>query len=192
VVREIRDSLEKQVFASLTGLKEEESPPFYRARRRFDGPLWRLVTERPAHLLDPRYASWEAQILAVVDQEIHQLQAIGPSLADRTWGERNTLQIHHPLGAASPLLGRWLDVPSQPIPGDLDMPRVISEEFSASERMVVSPGHEESGIFHMPVGESGHPLSPHYRDGHAAWAEGRPTPFLPGAPADVLKLVPKP
>ncbi len=191
VVREVRDSLEKQVFASLTGLKEEESPPFFRARRRFDGPLWRLVTERPAHLLDPRYASWDAQILAVVDQELHQLAAIGPRLADRTWAERNTLKIHHPLGFASPLLSRWLDIPPRPIPGDLDVPRAIGEDFASSERLVVSPGHEETGIFHMPVGESGHPLSPHYQDGHAAWAEGRPTPFLPGPVVDVLKLVPK-
>ncbi len=51
---------------------------------------------------------------------------------------------------------------------------------------------KETGIFHMPVGESGHPLSPHYQDGHAAWAEGKPTPFLPGPAVDVLKLVPKP
>jgi len=56
---------------------------------------------------------------------------------------------------------------------------------------VVSPGHEEAGIFEMPVGESGHPLSPHYRDGQAAWQEGSPTPFLPGPAVDVLKLVPK-
>jgi penicillin amidase len=191
VTREFRDALETQVFDNLTGLKEVESPPFYRARRRFDGPLWRLVTERPAHLLDPRYASWDAQLLAVVDQEIHQLKAIGPNLADRTWAERNSLKIHHPLGLASPLLGRWLDVAPRPIPGDLDMPRVIGEDYAASERLVVSPGHEETGIFHMPVGESGHPLSPHYQDGHAAWAEGRPTPFLPGPVVDVLKLVPK-
>jgi penicillin amidase len=71
------------------------------------------------------------------------------------------------------------------------MPRVIGKFFSSSERMVVSPGHEEAGIFHMPVGESGHPMSPHYRDGHAAWEQGLPTPFLPGAAVDVLKLVPK-
>ena len=32
----------------------------------------------------------------------------------------------------------------------------------------------------MPGGQSGHPLSPHYADGHAAWAKGEPTPFLPG------------
>jgi penicillin amidase len=191
VVREFRDALEKQVFASLTGFKEEPSFPWYLARRRFEGPLWRLVTERPAHLLDPRYASWDAQLLAVADKVQRRLQAIGPRLADRTWGERTTMKIQHPLGLAVPLLGRWLGVPARPIPGDLDMPRVVGADFSSSERMVVSPGHEETGIFHMPVGESGHPLSPHYRDGHAAWLEGRPTPFLPGPPVDVLRLVPK-
>jgi len=191
VVREFRDTLEKEVFASLTGLKEEESPPFYRARRRFDGPLWRLVTERPAHLLDPRFASWDAQLLAVVDEELHHLQTIGPKLADRTWGERNTLRIHHPLGLAVPLIGRWLDVPAKPLAGDLDMPRAVGVDFAPSERMVVSPGHEEAGIFNMPVGESGHPLSPHYQDGHAAWEKGLPTPLLPGPAVDVLKLVPK-
>jgi penicillin amidase len=191
VVRELRDALEKQVFDGLTGLEEKPTVPFYRASRRFDGPLWRLVNERPAHLLDPQYASWDALILAAVDQEIAHLKTMGPNLADRTWGERNVLQAHHPMGLASPLLGRWLDVKTKPLPGDLDMPRVIGRDVAASERMVVSPGHEETGIFHMPIGESGHPMSPHYRDGHAAWVEGRPTPFLPGPPVDVLELVPK-
>jgi penicillin amidase len=56
--------------------------------------------------------------------------------------------------------------------------------------MVVSPGKEALGLFHMPGGQSGHPLSPHYRDGHAAWVRGEATPFLPGAAVHVLTLVP--
>jgi len=40
------------------------------------------------------------------------------------------------------------------------------------------------------VGQSGNPLSPHYGDGHRAWEEGKPTPFLPGPAVEVLKLVP--
>jgi penicillin amidase len=56
--------------------------------------------------------------------------------------------------------------------------------------MVVSPGHEEAGIFHMPTGESGHPLSPHYGDMQASWVEGRATPFLPGRTAHTLVLQP--
>lgn len=190
VVREFRDALEKQVFTRLSGLEEKDGPAFFQPYRRFEGPLWRLVTERPAHLLDPRFKSWDEQLLAVADEVLHELQELGPRLADRTWGERNTLQIKHPLSFAVPALGRWLDVPAQAVPGDLDMPRLTGVTFGASERMVVSPGHEETGIFHMPVGESGHPLSPHYRDGQPAWQEGRPTPFLPGPPVNVLKLVP--
>ena len=45
---------------------------------------------------------------------------------------------------------------------------------------VVSPGHLQDGIFEMPGGQSGDPLSVHYRDQHQAWVKGLPTPLLPG------------
>ena len=54
--------------------------------------------------------------------------------------------------------------------------------------MAVTPGRESEGYFHMPCGQSGHPLSPHYRDGHEAWASGKPTPFLPGPAVNTLIL----
>jgi penicillin amidase len=44
----------------------------------------------------------------------------------------------------------------------------------------------------MPAGQSGHPLSPFYRAGHRAWAEGRPAPLLPGPAEHELRLVPAP
>ena len=62
--------------------------------------------------------------------------------------------------------------------------------MGVSQRLAVSPGHESEGYLHMPCGQSGHFLSPHYRDAHDAWVEGQPTPFLPG-PA-IHKLVLKP
>ena len=70
------------------------------------------------------------------------------------------------------------------------MPRVQAPDFGASERMVVSPGHEADGIIHMPGGQSGHPLSPFWGAGHADWVAGRPTPFLPGAAAHTLQMRP--
>jgi penicillin amidase len=42
----------------------------------------------------------------------------------------------------------------------------------------------------MPGGQSGHPLSPFYRAGFAAWAQGEATPFLPGPAAHALILEP--
>ncbi len=96
------------------------------------------------------------------------------------------------LARAVPWLGRLLDMPFTPLPGDQNMPRLrmptSAGEVSATLRMVVSPGDEASGIFHMPCGESGHPLSPHYGDMQQSWVEGRPTPFLPGPAVRTLTL----
>jgi len=156
---------------------------------RWEGPVWALVTARPVHLLDPRYPSWDALLLDALDHVVAELTKVGP-LAGRTWGERNTTLIRHPLSRAVPQLSGWLDMPRQPLPGDSNMPRVQAPEHGASERFAVSPGHEELGYFHMPGGESGHPLSPHYADGHEAWAKGEKTPFLPGPAVNVLTLVP--
>lgn len=65
---------------------------------------------------------------------------------------------------------------AEPLAGDADMPRVQSTSFGASQRMAVSPGREQNGYFHMPGGQSGHPLSPFYGAGHDAWVAGRADP----------------
>jgi penicillin amidase len=72
------------------------------------------------------------------------------------------------------------------LPGDANMPRVSGKNFGQSERMTVSPGKEEQGVFNMPGGQSGHPLSPWFLDGHADWVAGKPTPLLPGAARHTL------
>jgi penicillin amidase len=191
LVRAFRGNLQMQVFSALTGQTDKPEEERFRATPQFEGPLWRIVTERPLHLLSPKFKSWEEQILAAVDDTFQDLADQGtPDLAGRTWGERNTIRIRHPLSQAVPALGRWLDVPARPLPGDENMPRVQSPAFGASERIVVSPGREEEGIFQMPGGQSGHPLSPYYQKGQEAWEEGRPTPFLPGTAVHHLRLTP--
>ncbi|MFZ9747284.1 MAG: hypothetical protein ACO3G4_11705, partial [Opitutaceae bacterium] len=53
-----------------------------------------------------------------------------------------------------------------------------------------APGREAEGILQVPGGQSGHPLSPYYRAGHAAWVRGEPSPFLPGKTRHTLTLAP--
>jgi penicillin amidase len=149
------------------------------------------VTERPLHLLDPRFASWDELLRASLDEVLAALTEEGAALDESTWGEHNTVLIRHPLSPAVPALRRWLDMPPRPLPGDGNMPRVQYPFAGASERFAVSPGREGDGYFHMPGGQSGHPLSPHYRDGNEAWALGEPTPFLPGPVEHVLTLRPR-
>jgi penicillin amidase len=156
----------------------------------FEGVLWPLVSERPAHLLPPSYSSWNALLTDTAKTLEADLSSQGP-LDARTWGERNTAAICHPVSRALPNVARrWLCMPGDPLPGDRDMPRVQGPAFGASQRMVVSPGHEAEGLIHMPGGQSGHPLSPFWGAGHDAWVKGTPTPFLPGKTAYTLTLVP--
>jgi penicillin amidase len=115
---------------------------------------------------------------------------VAPDPASWTWGGRNTVRIRHPISLAVPQLAGWLDMATAQLPGASNMPRVQGPSFGASERFAVSPGREEDGYFHMPCGQSGHPLSPFYRAGHDAWVEGEPTPFLPGPTETTLTLVP--
>jgi len=192
LVRAFRSFVFERVYGWLTASCEavDEGFNIYRIHQA-EGPLWRLVTEQPAHLLGPDAASWREELLAVVDSTISYFETeSGGELADQTWGERNRLSMRHPLSRAVPALSRWLDMPHQPLPGDSDMPRVQSPGWGASERLAVSPGREDEGYFHMPAGQSGHPLSPFFGAGHDAWAEGLPTPLLPGPTEMVLTLKP--
>ncbi len=191
IVRAFRLELASEALGALTAACKKADERFdWGDQRQWEAPLWALVTERPAHLLNPAFATWDAQLLRAIDAALDRLTKEGGTLAERTWGERNTAAFHHPLSLAVPALGRFLDLPADRLPGDANMPRYQSPGAGASERMVVSPGREAEGLFHMPGGQSGHPLSPHYRDGHGAWVKGEPTPFLPGPAVHLLTLTP--
>ncbi len=153
--------------------------------------LERLVEERPPHLLNPRFASYEELFAVAAGQVFASLAEQGVPLAKATWGDRNRLDLRHPLTRAVPALSRWLNVPRVPMDGaPADMPKIQGADFGPSERMVVSPGREESGLCNQPAGQSGHFLSPFYRAGHDAWVAARPLPFLPGPTEHRLELLP--
>jgi len=160
----------------------------YRTVRRREGPIWKLVTERPMHLLDPQYATWDALLVGAVDRVIER--AVREGGLSTPWSRSNVTAYRHPLSSAIPIVGRWLDMPLHPLSGDLYTPRMQWGADAASQRMVVSPGREASGIMHMPTGQSGHPLSPYYANSHEAWLKGEPTPFLPGTTEHTLTLTP--
>jgi penicillin amidase len=156
--------------------------------RQWEGALWRVLEERPDHLLDPRYDSWDAFLLAATDSVIAACE--NGDLERCSWGNANVVTIRHPLSRAIPLLASWLDMPARPLPGDTHMPRVQGPAMGASQRFAVSPGRESDGYMHMPGGQSGHPMSPFYAASHGAWVDGTPTSFLPGADKYRLTLIP--
>ncbi|WP_062268245.1 penicillin acylase family protein [Endozoicomonas arenosclerae] len=151
--------------------------------------LLRLYQEQPMNWLSSQYDSWDELFLETIDDVIVDLGGVD-KLSEATWGQRNTAKINHPLSDAIPVLGQFLNMPAVPLEGDIWMPRAQRPSGGVSERMIVAPGHEETAIFHMPGGQSGHPLSPFYKAGYMDWVEARETPFLPGDTQYQLTLIP--
>ncbi|MEO8383843.1 MAG: penicillin acylase family protein [Betaproteobacteria bacterium] len=147
---------------------------------RMEYAVWSAVSEQPTHLLPLPFKSWDEFLAQELADVITQFNVSHGSLEAATWGRINAAKITHPISEALPWLGHWLNMPATPLGGDNHMPMVATKTDGASQRMVVAPGREASGILSMPGGQSGHPLSPFYGAGHRDWLDGTPTPFLAG------------
>ena len=190
LVREFRQAVLRRALGPIFAPCVEAMPDFDSRRLHVEPAVQALLRERPPHLLEAQYPSWDDLLTAAADDTAAALAAFGADPAAATWGARNRAAIRHPLSGALPFVGRWLDLPADPLPGDSDLPRFQSPSNGASERLVVAPGREAEGILQVPGGQSGHPLSPYYRAGHTAWVRGEPSPLLPGPTRHTLTLQP--
>jgi penicillin amidase len=191
-VRAFRAKVSEAVLAPFAARVKQRYADFsWPGENSAEAAVWTLIHARPPQLLDPRYPDWHALLVDAAKQVTTELAAQPGGLAARSWGERNRAGIRHPLSAALPRwLGRHIDMPDQPIPGDNNMPHVAAPGFGASEHLDVSPGHEADAILNMPGGQSDHPLSPYFGAGHEDWVKGRPTSLLPGSTLHTLTLQP--
>ncbi|WP_281649047.1 penicillin acylase family protein [Parendozoicomonas sp. Alg238-R29] len=186
LVREFQDAAKLKVLSYLgryfllrAGVEGKVEDSWMQELNREESAILRLLEQQPENWLPPVYSSWNDLILEVIDEVIADLGG-AHQLADKTWGERNTAKINHPLSGALPIVGEWLNMPAVELAGDTWIPNAQKPYEGVSERMIVSPGYEEQGIMHIPGGQSGHPLSSFYQAGFKDWLKGKPSPFLPG------------
>ena len=90
-----------------------------------------------------------------------------------TWGRTWVSRFPHPL-AAAPLIGMQFAAPSVPISGSRETPNLGS---AVSMRLITSPGNWDTTRHVIPLGESGDPQSPHFKDQFDAWRTGMPMIF---------------
>lgn len=181
IVRNFRINTRDRVFAQFS--KEfkdiDEQFNFRSLRHQIEVPLWQLVNKQPNNDNLLGKPSWQLLFTNALNDTLNDMTS-QQTLDDANWGQQNTTAIKHPLSNALPWLRYWLDMPHTPLSGDSYMPKVQGQSFGASQRMVVSPGFEENGIFHMPTSQAGHPWSPYYGMGHSDWEQGKASAFLPG------------
>lgn len=192
LVRAYRDAMLAATLGPVLGALDDRLThtdlALHRVTRTIEYPLWALVTGEPDHLLPAQFDDWSDLRRAVAQRAIDR---VGGPDNPQPWGDFNEFQAQHPMSRMLPFLSPLLDTPKQALSGDATTPRVQTPRLSASLRMSVAPGREEQGLFHMPGSQSGHPISPYYRRGHAEWAEGETSPLLPGAPRYQMTLIPQ-
>lgn len=188
IIREIMVPLTAQIRS--TELKMGRAKPQFALRHiGLETPAWAILSERPLHLLSPKYNSWHELILQAIDQTTQNAAQNGWP----TWGQVNSLQLTHPFAAKLKMLRPWLAAPVIHSSGSLtDMPKIQSPAFGASQRMAVSPGLEAQAIMQLPGGQSGHPMSPFYLDLLDDWVHSGKTPLIAGKTEHLLILKGKP
>jgi penicillin amidase len=153
-----------------------------------DEVLRRLLDERPPHLLTSEHADWRAFLRSALLDTVAQIERGGE--LDAEWGDVNALEVAHPFAASLGPLASRLALPRVPQPGSMISLRVAAPSYGAVLRMAVAPGALENGVLQLAGGQSGHLLSPQFRDQQRDWAEGAPAPFLAGEPVARFELEP--
>ncbi|WP_252736112.1 penicillin acylase family protein [Aestuariibacter sp. A3R04] len=161
--------------------------------RKAETAVWALLDKRPADWLPRQFNSWDNFLIFAYEQTEQRLFTLQKTrdLSALRWGTVNALTVQHPLANQVPALANLLNMPKTDGFGDSFMPAVQGQEFGASQRLFVQPGHLDSAILTLPGGQSGHFLSPYYRQGFDGYVSGKPVPLLPGDIKHTLTLLPQ-
>jgi penicillin amidase len=152
-----------------TAIAEDSKPtPVNAVRERV---LEKAIKEQSRLWLPKKFASYREMMVncdTSVRQSLSDPKRYGPDPANWTWGKLSISRFPHPL-ASAPLIGGQFATPQVPIPGSGQTPNVGS---AVSMRLIASPGNWDATRHVIPLGESGDPRSPYYKDQFPAWLSG--------------------
>jgi penicillin amidase len=130
---------------------------------------------------------WDADAGLALGEAMLRLRVdlAGDDPADWAWGRLRTLTLRHPVGS-QPLLAGAFNLGPVPMGGDATTPMqaatgplhpVDNPGYLANTRVVIDLADLDRSRFVLAGGQSGNPLSPHYRDLFALWQRGEGVPI---------------
>jgi penicillin amidase len=191
VIREYRDAVSGEILTLLANGSGMTGAVLYDNLPQAEYPVWAMVSERPDAWLPTGFATWDDYLRSILDRSLKQYAADDPNLTRSTWGQRNRLEMRHPIFGNVPILGGLFNMPNTEMPGDTHMPLVQAPGFGATQRMVVAPGRESEGLLTMPGGQSANPLSPYFDKGHEQWVKNQPMPLAAGETEHEIHVQPR-
>ena len=143
--------------------------------------LENVVERRPAVWLPAGDPDFDATLMKSLADGIAEIvKLVGSHDArDWRWGETIPVFFRHPLSGSLPLLGRLFDVGPFPQAGIKTTVKQTTSTLGPSMRMVIDFSNFDDSVQNITLGESGQPLSTHYKDQIDAWYTGGsfPMPF---------------
>ena len=167
------------------------------------GRLSRLVREQPKGWFP---AGWPAEIDdALRAAHACAVRRLGQPSDRWRWGRARTAMLKHPMGRM-PLLAGIFNIGPFQCPGDANTVHqagsfgddpLAGPGVVPSLRMALEVGDWDRSLFSLPGGQSGNPLSPHYKDLFPLWLRGAGVPIawtdeaVRSATVETLVLKPK-
>jgi penicillin amidase len=147
--------------------------------------LENIVTHRLQRWLPPGYNSYDDLFVAAVQQAVDSERA-PKDLKTWRWGATFPVEVQHPVLGSIPFLSFFSGTGVHPQSGSGSTVKQIGEDLGPSERLTVDFADLDHSTLNIVIGQSGHLLSPHYKDQFSAWYEGS-TFELPFSDAAVQK-----
>lgn len=133
--------------------------------------LYRIIVENSAQWLPKNYKNY-AELLKACDTEaktnLAKPNRLGADESKWIWGNIFIANFMHPL-ATAPLIGGQFQARFNNVDGSGQTPNVGS---FVSMRHISSAGNWDETHFVIPLGQSGNPQSPHWKDQFEAWRTG--------------------
>jgi penicillin amidase len=138
--------------------------------------LYRIFRENNTRWLPKAFAGYD-DLLKACDAEarnaLAQAQRLGPDESKWRWGDVFAANFQHPLSVV-PLVGARFAARFTNVNGSGQTPNVGA---FVSMRHITSPGNWDATRHVIPLGQSGDPASPHWKDQFEAWRTGAPAVF---------------
>lgn len=145
----------------------------------YDAPIAPAVVER---ILREHPAGWfgdykELILRCFADgmEEGQRMQGADPKRWK--WGKYRFLLVTNPVVGRVPIVGKYFNVGPVPVSGGATTVRQTTAHLGPSERMNVSLANWDASLLNLPIGESGHIASLHYKDEWDAYYTGRSFPL---------------
>jgi penicillin amidase len=193
IVSQMRTAFRQRIVAGALGPELAKSYGWAQSDLLID----RLIADQPRDWLPKESASY-ADLLRAVYEDARQalMKSPGPDESKWTWGEMVKVRFGHPL-AQAPLVGVQFTIPPFGQNGTAGTGATVNVGAAVSMRLIADLSDWDKTLNGIPLGQSGIPNSPHWKDQLEDWRKVTPRAFpfskaaVEASTKEVVVLVPR-